>query len=352
MTKGCEALRDLLVLQQRIVPELMGLLEKRYTILRAIYFKGPIGRRVLAQELNIGERIVRTEINFLKNQGLIDITSMGMNVTSEGETIIDTLKEFIHELKGLSILEDLMRVNLGLAKVIIVPGDIDADPLVLKEMSRVGAQYVKNLITDNEIIAVTGGSSVCELVDSIPKVTKKTNIIVVPARGGMGRLVETQANTITANLANKLNASYKLLHVQDVMSRETMEIVLNEPAIRQILNTISKANLIIYGIGRADEMAKRRGLSDEDMDKLMKKGAVSEAFGYYFDKLGNIVEKTSNIGVKFEDIKNIDTIVAVAGGSNKAEAIAATRTYNKNSILITDEGAAKEIARLLNLDYV
>jgi central glycolytic genes regulator len=53
----------------------------------------------------MGERIVRSEVNFLKNQGLVEINTMGMNVTVEGETIIDTLKGFIHELKGLSNLE-------------------------------------------------------------------------------------------------------------------------------------------------------------------------------------------------------------------------------------------------------
>lgn len=340
-------MRELLLIQQKIVPEFIELLQKRYTILRAIYFNQPIGRRALAAQVDLGERIVRTEVNFLKDQGLIEINSMGMSVTGDGEAVIDALKEFIHELKGLSSIEDMVRQSLGLEKVIVVPGNADKDPLVLKEMGRVGAQYVKTLITDNLIIAVTGGSSVCELVNNMPKMMKESNILVVPARGGMGRVVETQANTITAKLANKLNASYRLLHVPDVMSRETLETMLNEPGIREIIESIERTNLLIYGIGRADEMSRRRGLCDEEMDVLMKKGAVAEAFGYYFDRHGNIVERTSTIGVKFQDVKDIGRIIAVAGGKNKAEAIAAIKTYNKNSVLITDEGAAREIIGLL-----
>jgi len=347
VAKGCEVLRELLLLQQRIVPELIELLEKRYTILRTIYFNQPIGRRALALLLNTGERIVRTEVNFLKNQGLVDINTMGMSITADGENIIDTLKGFIHELKGLSSIENIIKQGLEIEKVIVVPGDIDSDPLVLKEMGRVGANYVKNLICDNQIIALTGGSSVAELVNNMHRISHKSNILVVPARGGMGRVVETQANTITANLANKLNASYRLLHVPDVMSKETLETILNEPGIREILYSIEKTNLLIYGIGRADEMSRRRGLSDQEVESLKKKGAVAEAFGYYFDKQGNIVERTSTIGVKFEDVKNIDRIVAIAGGRDKAEAIIATKTHNKHSVLITDEGAAREIVRLL-----
>lgn len=341
-------MKDILLLQQKIVPELMDLFEKRYTILRAIYFNQPIGRRALSSQLKIGERIVRAEVNFLKNQGLINIDSMGMNVTPDGESIIDTLKEFIHELKGLSGIEEMVRDKLKLEKVIVIPGDVDADPVILKEMGRVGAQYMKNIIFEHQIIAVTGGSSVGELVGNMPRISNRSNVLVVPARGGMGRVVETQANTVTAHLANKLSCNYRLLHVPDVMSRETLETILNEPGIRDIIKNIESANLLIYGIGRADEMARRRGMDQAETKELMDKGAVAEAFGYYFDRNGNVVDKTSTIGVNFEDVRNVDRIVAVAGGSNKAEAIIATKTYNKSSVLITDEGAAREIIKLLS----
>lgn len=340
-------MKDLLLLQQKIVPELIELLEKRYTILRAVYFNQPVGRRALSSQLDIGERIVRSEVNFLKNQGLLEINSMGMSVTSDGENIIDTLKVFIHELKGLASIETMIGKKLSFEKVIIVPGDVDEEPLVLKEMGRVGAQYLKNLIFDGQIIAVAGGSSVSELVNNMARMANRTNVLVVPARGGMGRVVETQANTVTANLANKLNSNYRLLHVPDVISRETLETILNEPGIKETIDSIENANLLIYGIGRADEMSKRRGLNNADNAELMGKGAVAEAFGYYFDMFGNIVDITSTIGVKFENVKKIEKIVAVAGGTIKAEAIIATKTYNTNSVLITDEGAAREILRLL-----
>lgn len=336
-----------MLLQQRIVPELVELLEKRYTILRTIYFNEPIGRRALARQLNTGERIIRSEVNFLKDQGLIDIDSTGMRATKEGEIIIDTLKGFIHELKGLSSIEDQIKSELGLEKVIIIPGNADEEPSILKEMGRVGAQYLKSVIKSNQIIAVTGGSSVAQLVNNLPKISGLSNVLVVPARGGMGRVVETQANTVTANLANKLNASYRLLHVPDVMRWKTFETMLGEPGIKEIIDSIEKTNLLIFGIGRSDEMARRRGLKESDIERLNKKGAVAEAFGYYFDRNGNIVERTSTIGVRFEDVKKIDRIVAIAGGKCKAEAIIATKTYNKNSTLITDEGASREIIRLL-----
>ena len=123
--------QEILKLQMKIVPELVEVLEKRYNILRTIYYKQPIGRRILANDLNLGERIVRTEINFLKVQGLIEINTPGMTITKSGEVIVNELKEFIHEIKGLSDIESQVREMLHLKKVIIVPGDADENPTVL-----------------------------------------------------------------------------------------------------------------------------------------------------------------------------------------------------------------------------
>ena len=71
-------MQEILKLQKKIIPELVELLEKRYNILSTIYYNQPIGRRILANKLNLGERVVRTEINFFKEQGLIEIHTPGM----------------------------------------------------------------------------------------------------------------------------------------------------------------------------------------------------------------------------------------------------------------------------------
>ena len=68
--------QEILELQRKIVPELVEVLEKRYNVLRTIYYNQPIGRRMLANELNLGERVVRNEIDLLKSQNLIRIKSI------------------------------------------------------------------------------------------------------------------------------------------------------------------------------------------------------------------------------------------------------------------------------------
>ena len=126
--KGGLEVQEILAVQKKIVPELVDVLEKRYNILRTIYFNQPIGRRVLASELSLGERIVRTEINFLKEQNLIEINTLGMSVTEEGIRVVEQLKDFMHEIKGLNDVEKFIKKSLGVKDVIIVPGDVESNP--------------------------------------------------------------------------------------------------------------------------------------------------------------------------------------------------------------------------------
>lgn len=340
-------MEDILKLQQKIVPELIELLEKRYGILRTIYYNQPIGRRVLANNLEIGERIVRSEINFLKSQNFIEINTPGMTITKDGEEIIDKLKDFIHELKGLSEIEKFIKENLKLRKVLVVPGNLDEDRTIINEIGRAAANYLKEIIKDNSIIAITGGSTIKEVIDNVPKIPSLKDVLVVPARGGMGINVETQANTLVAKLASKIDGKYKLLHVPDNLSDKAMNAMMQEKDIRDVLETVDSADILIYGIGRAENMAKRRNLPQEELNKIEEYGAVGEAFGYYFNKEGEIVYYTPSIGIKNEEIGKIETLIAVAGGKNKAEAIVSTQKNSHNSILVTDEGAAREIMELL-----
>ncbi len=81
------------------------------------------------------------------------------------------------------------------------------------------------------------------------------------------------------------------------------------------------------------------------MEQLQHHQAVGEAFGYYFDTQGQIVHKVKTIGLQLEDLESKDFIFAVAGGKSKGEAIKAYLKLItvKNTVLITDEAAAKII---------
>ena len=211
---------NLIELEKKIVPEIVDLLELRYNILRNILYNEPIGRRGLAVKLNMGERTIRTEVNILKEQGLITIGTMGMYVTEEGKNLIDSLDDVVRELRGISELEKALKEILNIKNVIVVPGNSDESELVLSDLGKTTSMHMQNLIRDNYIIGITGGTTMAKIAEEMPMGKVAKNIQIIPARGGLGKDVETQSNSIAAKIAKKLKASYKLLHVPDSIGQK------------------------------------------------------------------------------------------------------------------------------------
>ena len=339
-------LEKLFDLQKKIIPELIETLIERYNILRLIYFHQPIGRRNLSMALGMGERVIRGEVNFLKEQGFIEIKAEGMNTTELGENTLETLKHFIHKFKGLTSIENQIEKRLNIKKAIIVPGNANEDPMVLREIGKFTSAYLKSLLRPNTVIGVTGGRTMATIAEEMAEEsTKRMNVTVIPARGGLGKDVEKQANTIAASLAKKLGGSYKLLHMPDHISKDIFTSLYEDPHIRDTMDYIQKIEVLLFGIGRADKMASRRGLSQDKIEGLIQHSAVAEAFGYYFNKNGEIVEEISTIGVSLNHYKELKHIIGAATGVEKAEAVMAISKLNTNMVLVIDEGLAIEILK-------
>jgi len=336
-------MRHLLELQQKLVPDLIPLLRDRYMLLRSIYHLQPIGRRALAQSMNTTERILRAEVDLLKDTGLLHVNAAGMTLSVEGQQVLDEMEPLVSELFGLTDLAEQLQRKLGIPEVIVVQGDADESPWVKEELGRVGARVLKQVVQEGDIVAVTGGSSIASVASHLtPSAVFKT-VQFVPARGGLGERVELQANTLASAMAARTGASYRLLHVPDRLHLEALQTLLKEPQVQDVLSLLGHSRIVLHGIGDAITMAKRRNYSDEELDELVNSGAVSEAFGYYFNEAGETVQRMPTIGLQLEEVHKAEAVLSIAGGRSKAKAILSFAKQSCQNVLITDEGAAKSL---------
>ncbi len=333
-------------IQKQLLPDLLEIMQKRYHILQSIRFLQPVGRRSLSGALGLTERVLRSEVDFLKNQDLIAIKAEGMSITEEGFTLLLELEGVMREISGINVMEQKIKKQFMLQEVVIVPGESDESLWVKEEMGRATTLSMKKRLEGNNIIAVTGGSTMATVAEMLTARFSENEILFVPARGGIGEDVKNQANTICAQMAEVTGAKHRVLYVPDQVSKEVYHSLMKEPDIREVMNLITSANIVLHGIGEAISMAKRRRTNEEDIEKITFKQAVGEAFGYYFNEQGEVVHKVPTIGLQLRDLANIPNVFAVAGGTSKAKAI---RSYLKsapsNTVLITDEGAAKELLK-------
>lgn len=339
-------LHSLLKIQKRVLPDLIQVMQKRYHILKFIGMMEPVGRRSLSQNLGMTERVLRSEVQFLKEQDLISISSTGMSLTQDGKEILDELDSLMGKITGLHELAQQIKERFSIKHVVVVSGNSDESPWVKSELGRATVQSMKRCLKDKNIIAVTGGTTMASIADSLSPEFTTNEVIFVPARGGIGEDVENQANTICAKMAAKTNAKHKVLYLPDEVTKDLYDSFIKDPNIKEVLTLIQSANIVLHGIGDALTMAERRKTRKEALEKIIERKAVGEAFGYYFNENGEVVHKVQTVGLQLEDLQNVEHIFAVAGGASKGKAISSyLKQAPKGTILITDESAALQLLK-------
>ncbi|SHF07095.1 central glycolytic genes regulator [Seinonella peptonophila] len=338
-------MNDLIRIQKTLLPDLLEVMRKRYEILRHIHLMQPVGRRSLTSVLSMTERVLRAEVDFLRGQGLIRIESIGMHLNERGQELLFAMEDWVKEIFGLTELEQELAAKLQIDQVIVVPGDSDQSEWVKKEIGRHGAQLLKKMVIPNQVVAVAGGTTVMAVAEMMTPAPSLKSTLFVPTRGGLGEAVELEANYIASVLAKNSGGTYRLMHVPDQLSDEAYRTIIREPHIQAMLETLRQARIVIHGVGDAKRMAKRRKSTPHLLQHLDQTGAVGEAFGFYFNRQGDIVSRFRTVGLQHDDLKQVEYKIAVAGGASKAEAIIAVCANAERQILITDEAAAEQILK-------
>lgn len=340
-------MRKILEIQKKLTPDIIQTLQKRYDILKHISLTGTIGRRTLASNVDLTERVLRSELEILRSQGLLEIGTVGMALSDAGRQLLEEMEPIVKELFGLSDLEEAVRQAFGLKRAIIVPGDSDESDAIKREMGRAASHVLRESLSPGDVVAVMGGSTMARMASQFQAPTQLRDNWFVPARGGLGESVEYQANTIAAELAKRTGARYRMLHVPDHLSEEAYTTLMQEPNVREVVDMIRGARIVVHGIGDALTMARRRKLSEGTMEELLKDGAQAEAFGYYFDRSGTVVHRMATAGLRLEDIEAAGMVIGIAGGRSKGEAIASVMRFGHDDVLVTDEAGAEEALKHL-----
>jgi central glycolytic genes regulator len=341
-------MRHIIELQKQLLPDLLDVMKKRYSILRQVMLSDLIGRRTLANSLGMTERVLRAETDFLKSQGLLDIHTAGMRISESGKQLLEQLEPFYKTLFGLSDLEEKIRSHFGLSQVVIVAGDSEESEQTKRELGRAACQVLSKVMEPNDVVAVTGGTTIAQVANHLTSTTPLKNNWFVPARGGLGESLDYQANTIASTMAKRTGANYRMLHVPDHLGDEAYASMMQEPSIRDIVEVIRSARIVVHGIGDAMVMARRRKLKPELVNAMAADGALAEAFGFYFDRNGEVVHKMQTVGLRLDDIVKTEVVIGIAGGKSKAEAIGAIMKFGHDDVLITDEAAALELSAIID----
>ncbi|HBA6466288.1 TPA: transcriptional regulator LsrR [Escherichia coli] len=248
--------------------------------------------------------------------------------------------------EGCLEYETQLRRQFSLQHVRVIPGLADAD--VGRRLGIGAAHMLMSLLQPQQMLAIGFGEATMNTLQRLSGFISSQQIRLVTLSGGVGSYMTGIGQLNAACSVNIIPAPLR------ASSADIARTLKNENCVKDVLLAAQAADVAIVGIGAVSQLDDatiiRSGyISQGEQLMIGRKGAVGDILGYFFDAKGDVVTdiKIHNelIGLPLSALKTIPVRVGVAGGENKAEAIAAAMKGGYINALVTDQDTAAAILR-------
>ncbi len=248
-------------------------------------------------------------------------------------------------------LENKIEKKFGIHRAVIIETGVSYEE-TKRYIGRAAANCLESLIYDNDIIGVAWGSSIFEMVNALPEKINRDNITMVQITGGSEQVpMDVNASELTRRIAKIFNAKSYYLHAPAIVtSREARDILISEIGIKKTFEMFNKVNFAIVGIGSTlpepSTILYRNGIiKNSDIDSISR-NCMGDINSYFYDKNGiecDITLQSKVIGMSLEQLKKVRSVMAIAGGEQKIDAIHSALKGRLVNIIITDKKTAESI---------
>ncbi len=259
-----------------------------------------------------------------------------------------------------------VRVQLGLEDLILVAGrNLDTiaaeDRLddVVTEIASAAAEYLDQLLTDEDILAVSGGKTFMRNLVRYIKPTKLLPQLQVVATIGFveSRTSYGDANLIAFDLAEAYGASHVWFPSPAFLpDKEQVQSTRKLPIIKEGYNLMNQASVVVTSLFTPhadDELMIRRILSPEQLEAIEPYQPVVDINHWVFDASGRCINELLDpppyylSGLEIPRLKNriqqgnTKVILVVGGSARYIPAIRAALKAGLANILVTDHVTAQ-----------
>ena len=256
-------------------------------------------------------------------------------------------------------LEDRLKAVFGLDEAIVIPAVGVSSSSLLNAIGTVAANFLLDKIRDGDILAITPGTSVQAVVQSI-ETTRPYQIDVVPMLGAIQGEIESDMNYLATFMGERLGGkSYQLHAPAFVDTQEHCELLKSMEPVKRILDIARHANIALLGVGTVDPEVSRfvqfTVLSVEDLNFIADDcGGVGEIGAHVYNIEGEPCAKEFTnrvIGLTLEEIHQIPYRIGVAASAAKSLPIYGALRGGYLHALITDESAAHGVLEIFDKSF-
>ena len=250
-------------------------------------------------------------------------------------------------------LEHKLETKYGIEEVVVVDTGTDEQEEVIASIGRAAAGYLNASLQGNEIIGLTWGRTLLNLVNAL-NVDHLPDLQVVQMLGGLGEPEAGQHGAdLTRRLAEKFSTKPRLIHAPGIVrSRDLCRELIDDLQVSKTLNLAARADIALVGLGLfrpgSSTFLSDHILSEKDQILLESWKVMGDISLRFFDDQGRFVTTEIDdriVGLNIDQLQKIPRIIGVAGGKDKYPVIRAALRGKLIHVLITDQNTAEKLAK-------
>ncbi|MBB3172337.1 DNA-binding transcriptional regulator LsrR (DeoR family) [Endobacter medicaginis] len=246
-------------------------------------------------------------------------------------------------------LEVELSARYGLDYCEVVP-DIELHEAPLRELGAAGAAFLRREIEahPNSVIGIGNGRTLSAVVSELRR-EAAPGVRFVSLLGGLTRNYAANPFDVMHRLAEKTHGQAWTMPVPFFANTaDDRRVLLAQRGVQEVLDLAGEAKMLLVGIGAVGTSANlvaAHVLEREEIEAAAAEGAVGELLGHFFAADGRVVATGLSARALSPALDSLHgrRVVAVAGGADKTDALAAVLNGGILKGLVTVEQTARAL---------
>lgn len=298
-----------------------------------LYYIDKISQTAIAKKLKLSRPTISRLLQLAQDQQIVQI-------------------KINNPFEEASDLPNELASKYVLQKVLIADQIGDSYASILDQIGQIGAQYLGQVVRDNDIIGLTWGTTMASIARYLQP-SSHQNVQTVYLKGTVSNSTHNNySSIITQRFNSAFHTQTEILPVPVIFdNQKTRDLVLQDQFIKRIIQKGKDAQIALFTVGttRPDAMLFQLGYFNQKQTAFLEEHAVGDILSQFIDRDGQLASPKiaqRTVSLSLDELKHKRQSILAAGGIEKVPAIHAALVGGYANVLITDIRSAEKLLEM------